>query len=104
MAYIAKQNVNSLLESSGSFALSETVLCTYMDLDRLIDACRFAIRQLRMLKRLMAGATIVDIAQMENQPVERVERDFRNIVSRITRQHRKNWIDIHARKSASCRK
>ena len=36
-----------------------------MDLDRLIDACRFAIRQLRMLKRLMAGATIVDIAQME---------------------------------------
>lgn len=49
--YLAKQNNCSLLESNGSFDLAEMVLCTYIDLDRLIGACKFSISELRFLRQ-----------------------------------------------------
>lgn len=33
-AYFARQNECSLLEASGAFDLAESVLCTYIDLER----------------------------------------------------------------------
>lgn len=93
--YLAKQNNCSLLESNGSFDLAEMVLCTYIDLDRLIGACKFSISELRFLRQQMQGATLADVAEAEGKTVGRVERNFRNMVSRITHQHEKQWTVIY---------
>jgi len=46
----------------------------------------------------MQGAKLADIAEEDGESGERVERSFRNMVSRITRQHEKQWLVIHGTK------
>lgn len=80
------------------------MLCTYLDLDRLIMACRFTPEQNRLLEHLMDGLTIMDISEMDGLPSERVERCFRNLVARIVRQNNRQWESFNARKLAAGRK
>lgn len=49
VAYQSIHSSVSLWESAGSFDLQESVICTYIDLERLILASRLSDRQKRIL-------------------------------------------------------
>ena len=52
----------------------------------------------------MGGYSLRDVAELSEMELERVEREFRNAVSRIVRQNGKQWEAIYARKGRSAGK
>lgn len=87
------------MDTCGVFSLAEAVLCTYVDLDRLIMACGFTPEQSLLLEQLMDGLTLMDIAERDGLPFERIERRFRNMVARIVRQNNLQWTTVNAKSS-----
>ena len=44
-SYQARKEGLSFVETCGGFGIAEAVLCTYVDLDRLIESCGFTPEQ-----------------------------------------------------------
>ena len=99
VTYQAKTGTGGLLESAGGFGLSESVLCTYIDLDRQIEACAFSPEQQHILLSLMDGYSLRDIAELQELDLRDVERSFRNAVYAIVQQNNHNWLRSYSRKA-----
>lgn len=73
-------------------------MCTYMDLDRLIEACKLTTDTMYTLKQIMDGNSLRDVAELHHRELSDVEREFRNAVSLIVRQNNQIWAETYARK------
>lgn len=84
------------LESGGGGSIHEDVICTYIDLDRLIQECHFDAATQNVQNRLMCGYTLRDIADEDQCDPYEIERVFRNAVWAIAKQNDRNWKETHA--------
>ena len=73
-----KLGSDSLLESSGTSDIAEPILCTYMDLDRLIEDSGMTQEQRIVIDLIMQGWTEMDIAQARGCSRQAVCRLFRD--------------------------
>lgn len=87
-------------------SIHEDILCTYIDLDRLINDCRFDEMTQRVQNMLMCGYTLRDIAEQDQCAPYDIERIFRNAVWAITRQNDHRWNEVYSvsRKQAGSRR
>lgn len=90
-AYHAKVNDTSLLEAQGGFGIMEDILCTYMDLDRLIDACEFDETQMNVIKAVMDGYSTRDIDDMRGWTSGRANNMLQAMTRRIMRENDRRW-------------
>lgn len=99
-AYIAKVGNSHLLSSQGSFGVAEEILCTYIDLDRLIDACHFDRPQRTLLNAVMEGYSLHDMDELYGWKDGCAENAVRAMTKRIVRQNDRQWKAFHnARKN-----
>lgn len=90
-SYYPKQEAGSHTRSAGVFRISEQILATYMDLDRLIETCGLSARQRQIVRLLMDGYTITDVAEDLCVTKQTVNIQFRRAATKITRQNDEEW-------------
>lgn len=90
-AYAMKLGACSLLESGGTSDIAEPVLCTYMDLDRLIENSGMTAEQRFVTDQTMQGWTETDIAEARGCSRQAVCRLLRDAVQRIVDANNAEW-------------
>lgn len=102
-AYAMKLGSDSLLECSGTSDIAEPILCTYMDLDRLIEDSGMTQEQRIVIDLIMQGWTEMDIAQARGCSRQAVCRLFRDGVERIVEANNAKWARYSRRVLTNCR-
>jgi len=90
--YVAKQfaNGNPFL-TNGVPDFAEPIAVMYMDLETLIDACRFDDRQKYIIRKLMLGYSETDIAYYLNVPFSTIRKRIDPICLRIKEKNDELW-------------
>lgn len=78
----------------------EDVLCTYMDLDRLIDDCEFNERQIRLIRAVMDGYSTRDIDEVWGWSAGRAEKTLQAMTRRIMRENDRRWKRCYGGKAS----
>lgn len=73
--------------------MAEPVLCTYFDLDRLIENCGLSQGQREIVSLLMDGYTLSDIAEESGRGLTTVDVQFRRAVEKIVQENNRLWIE-----------
>ncbi len=73
--------------------MAEPILCTYMDLDRLIEHSGLSAGQMEIVKQLMDGNTLSDISELSGRSLTTVDVQFRRAVEKIVAQNYADWLD-----------
>lgn len=90
-AYAVELDACSILESGGVSDIAEPVLCTYMDLDRLIENSGMTAEQRFVTDQTMQGWTETDIAEARGCSRQAVCRLLRDAVQRIVDANNAEW-------------
>ena len=90
-AYAIRLGYSGLVESSGVSDIAEPILCTYLDLDRLIELSEMTEEQSWVVHLIMQGYTETDIAQERGCSRQAVCRLFRDGVGRIVAANNAQW-------------
>lgn len=69
----------------------EPIICTYIDLERLISSCEFSSREKQILDDLMYGYTSADIAERFAVTRQTVDVIFRRAVKKIVEENNRIW-------------
>lgn len=91
---IYDQNTNPC-SSAGGFGINESILCMYIDLDMLIEACDMPDLQQDTLTLMMSGYTITDIALRRACEYNSVKEQFEQAVCRIVGMNNRRWRVAH---------
>ena len=83
------------LSSSGVFPFSEPILCTYMDLDRLIESCGQSASERKVVAWIMQGYSMTDIAERHGTSRQTINAIFRRAVERVAEAARRRWLDVY---------
>ena len=83
------------LASGGVFPFSEPILCTYMDLDRLIETSGQSASERKVVAWLMQGYSMSDIAERHGTSRQTIDAIFRRAVGRIVEAARRRWFDVY---------
>ena len=78
----------------------EPIICTYIDLEMLIDGCSFSQREKSILDDLMYGYTSQDIADRLSVTRQTVDVMFKRAVKKIVEENNRRWnavYSVHAR-------
>lgn len=75
----------------------EPIICTYIDLERLISECDFSSRETQILADLMYGYTSADIAQKLAVTRQTVDVIFRRAVKKIVEKNDQTWDKIYGK-------
>lgn len=70
---------------------NEDAMCTYIDLDDLIDECGFARQQSHILRELMKGYGVSDIADDLGIKPQTVNSAIADAVHRIVEKNNSRW-------------
>lgn len=90
--YVSADGMEGAMDyGPGVFDLNESIVCTYADLDTLIDTCGMTDGQHTTVAMLMAGYTIADIASICCLAADLVFAAFREAVARIVAQENRCW-------------
>lgn len=81
--------------TQGVTPMSEPIICAYIDLDRLVETCGLSKAEMRVVKYLMRGYCLSDIAEHMDVTRATVATWFGRAVGKIVRQNNKNWKDSH---------
>lgn len=79
------------LASNGVFPFSEPVLCTYIDLDILIDEAGLTKAEDKIVRWLMEGYRMNDIAEHHGTTARHVGILFRRAVEKICEANVHRW-------------
>ena len=85
----------------------EPILCTYIDLDKLIEETEFSKGDLPIIKSLMGGWSLGDISDYCSTPYQTIVSRFRRGVRKIVETNNKKWREIYVRTdtdAGSCKK
>lgn len=83
--------------SSGAFGINESILCMYIDLDMLIEACDMPESQRNTLTLMMGGYTVTDIALLRGCEYNTVKEQFEQAVCRIVNMNNQRWVAAYHR-------
>ena len=78
--------------------MSEPILCTYIDLDHLIERCGLSPWQREIVRRLMDGYTMLDIAKLTDRALTTIDVQYRRAVEKIVRCNNEDWRQAMERK------
>jgi len=67
------------------------VLCTYIDLDRLIETAGLSEGEMQIVQYLMQGYAISDIAEYTTRARQTCDEMFSRAVDKIVRKNNANW-------------
>lgn len=70
----------------------EPIICTYIDLEALIDGCYFSSRERQILDDLMYGYTSQDIADRLAITRQSVDIMFKRAVKKIVEENSRRWL------------
>lgn len=87
-----------MFAASGALPISEPVLVTYIDLDRLIATCGLSTLQRQVVDLLMEGYGIRDIAERLATTEKACNVHLSRAVSKIARKNNANWENYVSRK------
>ena len=77
--------------SGGTPIFNEEISCTYMDLDRLIDTCGLSEHQMFVIKEIMKGYQMADIAREFGWHRQSVDAALKVAVEKIVRRNNELW-------------
>lgn len=83
------------MASARMIDMNEPVLCTYIDLDRLIGRCGLTEQQRLIVRLLMRGYSFEDIAELKEITDQSVRVQFRRAVYKIIKQNERDWMDTY---------
>ena len=87
---LLEQSANPLM-SNGVFPFSEPVLCTYIDLDMLIDEAGLSRTEYKIIRWLMEGYAMSDIAEHHGTTARHVGILFNSAVKKICEADVQRW-------------
>lgn len=99
VSYGADDTTCGSMASGRMHDMFEPVLCTYIDLDRLIERCGLSSQQENIVTWLMKGYTPEDIAGAIECTHQAVGTQFRRAVRKITAQNQRDWEAVYANKN-----
>lgn len=73
----------------------EPIICTYIDLEALIDSCDFSSREKMILDDLMYGYASQDIADRLAVTRQTVDVFFKRAVKKIVEENNRKWHDTY---------
>lgn len=80
--------------SAGIPDISENVICTYADLDKLIEKAELSNGERRVVNLLMEGYSLSDIAAENNGDPRAYRVMFQRAVKKIVHEHNENWCYV----------
>jgi hypothetical protein len=83
---------NNPYVSNGVPIYREPVEVVYLDLEKLIEKCKFKDNQNKMIKMLMRGYIFRDIAEKFGWTMDNVQNEFERICRRIKEQNDTDWV------------
>lgn len=78
---------------------SENVICTYSDLDVLIDNAGLSPGEAFVIGQLMAGYSLNDIAEKYGSCAQAYRGMFNRAVDKIITEHNEQWYFVTRRKT-----
>ena len=100
-SYLASLFQNSPVDTDGVFPLNEDVLCTYIDLDNLIDSAGLSDTERRIVDYLMQGYGISDIADVLGHARQTASILFDRAVEKIIARNNQVWDECYGSRSAA---
>lgn len=94
--YPLMREANSIYETDGVPVFSELIVCTYMDLDRLIEQAALSKGQRRIVDYLMLGYCGSDIADHLGVVQQNVPVQLQKAVRKIIAANERNWKACYA--------
>lgn len=85
-----------MAETSGVFLFSEPILCTYIDLEKLIAECGMTREEHRVVKYLMLGYSSADIGERFGKTRQTVDIHFKRAVNKICKKNNENWKNTYS--------
>lgn len=82
--------------TAGVSLFSEPILCTYIDLERLINTCGLSKMELAIIKYLMQGYAATDIADHFGYARQTVETLFKRAVKKICKRNEEVWYETYS--------
>ena len=82
------------MNTDGVFALNEDVICIYASLDSLIDRAGFSPAEEMIVKHLMEGYALADIAEHYGKTRQTFEVLFRRAVRKIVKRNNADWEEV----------
>lgn len=73
----------------------------YIDLERLIELCRFSPRETQVIDDLMYGYTSADIADRIGVARQTVDVIFKRAVRKIVEANGKHWYEVYDNRASS---
>ena len=67
----------------------------YVDLERLVEECKFSKRELFVLDSLMVGYSPADIGELLHVTRQSVEVFFKRAVSKIVSRNNERWHETY---------
>lgn len=83
------------------FPLNEDVVCTYIDLDMLIETCGLSQTEKLIVSYLMQGYGLSDIAEYLGHARQTSNEMFDRAVEKITAENNRRWEACHSDKPCS---
>lgn len=90
-SYYPSTEPQHYISTDGVFALSEDIICTYVDLDSLIARTDMSPLERETIKYLMQGYSLPDIADKYCKSRQQFEILFKRAVSKIVKTNNADW-------------
>lgn len=87
--------------SNGTPVVVEDILCIYIDLESLIEACGLSPTESKIVQDLMYGYSISDIAEHYKVARQTCDTMFHRAVDKIVKENDRRWIDVNCDAKAS---
>lgn len=94
-SYVMRLYTGHTLAVSGAHVMKEPVICTYVDLDKLISQVRFTPGEKRVLALFMEGWSSSDIAKHFGKDHKTIDVLFQRAVNRIVKKNNEKWTKQH---------
>lgn len=82
---------DNIVATEGVFPLDEDVICTYIDLDDLIENAGLSETERKIVRYLMEGYGISDIAEYLGHARQTSEEMFARAVDKIVAKNNARW-------------
>ena len=85
----------SIFGTDGVNLGGEPIICTYIDLESLVDACGFSQKEREILDDLMYGYTSQDIADRMSVARQTVDVIFKRAIKKIVDENNRRWHAVY---------
>ena len=83
------------------FPLEEDVICTYLDLDSLIDGGGLSDAEKDIVQYVMQGYSISDVAEYLGQARQTADTVFDRAVEKVVAENNRRWTECYSEKPIS---